>query len=160
MPFALNFVHPVLMWGLLGLMLYSGYLGFKASLIRKASPDDRKAMLLEHYGTRHARLGPVILAVTLLGAVGGMGVTFLKHGKLLIGPHLFVGLGVAALVIITASLGPSLQKGKDWARTLHVTTNGLVLTLFGWQAISGVAIVKKLLTSAPALTPAIAPAMG
>ena len=102
MPFALNFVHPVLMWGLLGLMLYSGYLGFKASLIRKASPDDRKAMLLEHYGARHARLGPVILAVTLLGAVGGMGVTFLKHGKLLIGPHLFVGLGVAALVIITA----------------------------------------------------------
>ena len=160
MPFALNFVHPVLMWGLLGLMLYSGYLGFKASLIRKASPDDRRAMLLEHYGARHGRLGPVILAVTLLGAVGGMGVTFLKHGKLLIGPHLFVGLAVATLVILTASLGPSLQKGKDWARTLHVTTNGLVLALFGWQAISGIAIVQKLLSSAPALTPAIAPVMG
>jgi hypothetical protein len=24
MPFALNFVHPLLMWVLLGLMLYSG----------------------------------------------------------------------------------------------------------------------------------------
>ncbi len=159
MPFALNFVHPVLMWGLLGLMLYSGYLGFKASLIRKATPEDRKAMLQEHYGARHARLGPVILAVTLLGAAGGMTATFLKNGKLVIGPHLFVGLAVAVLVILTASLGPSLQKGKDWARTLHVTTNGLVLTLFGWQAISGITIVQKLLSSASSLTPALPPAV-
>jgi hypothetical protein len=70
-----------------------------------------------------------------------------------------VGLAVAVLVILTASLGPSLQKGKDWARTLHVTTNGLVLTLFGWQAISGIAIVQKLLSSATSLTPALAPAV-
>ena len=30
MPFALNFVHPLLMWVLLGLMLYSGYLGYSS----------------------------------------------------------------------------------------------------------------------------------
>jgi hypothetical protein len=159
MPFALNFVHPVLMGGLLGLMLYSGYLGFKASLIRKASPEERKAMLKQHYGVRHARLGPVILAITLLGAAGGMAVTVLKNGKLVIGPHLFVGLAVGVLVILTASLAPSLRKGKDWARTLHVTINGLVLTLFGWQAITGIAIVRKLLSSSSALTPALGPAV-
>lgn len=148
MPFALNFVHPVLMWGLLGLMLYSGYLGLKASQIRKVGPEERKAMLPLHYGQRHGRLGVVILGLTLLGAAGGMGATFLKNGKLILGPHLFVGLAVAVLVVATAALGPSLQKGKDWARGLHIALNGTVLVLFGWQALSGVAIVQKLLTSA------------
>lgn len=152
MPFALNFVHPVLMWALLGLMLYSGYLGYKASLIRKVGAEERKAMLPQHYGQRHAQLGAVIVGLTLLGAAGGLTATFLKNGKLIIGPHLFVGLGVAVLVIATASLGPSLQKGKDWARSLHVAVNGVVLVLFGWQAITGIAIVQKLLSSAAAPT--------
>jgi hypothetical protein len=147
MPFALNFVHPLLMWVLLGLMLYSGYLGFKASLIRKVSAEERKAMVPLHYGQRHAQLGAVILALTLLGAAGGLAATFLKNGKLIIGPHLFVGVAVAVLVIATASLGPSLQKGKDWARGLHVAINGGVLLLFGWQAFTGIAIVQKLLSS-------------
>jgi hypothetical protein len=154
MPFALNFVHPVLMWALLGLMLYSGYLGYKASLIRKVSPEERKAMLPRHFSQRHAQLGAVILGLTLLGAAGGMAATFLKNGKLILGPHLFVGLTVALLVIATASLGPSLLKGKDWARGLHVAINGVVLLLFGWQAVTGIAIVQKLLSSvaAPAST--------
>jgi hypothetical protein len=63
MPFALNFVHPLLMWVLLGLMLYSGYLGFKASLIRKVSAEERKAMVPLHYGQRHTQLGAVILGL-------------------------------------------------------------------------------------------------
>jgi hypothetical protein len=107
-----------------------------------------------HFGQRPAQLGAVILGLTLLGAAGGLAATFLKNGKLIIGPHLFVGLAVAVLVIATASLGPSLQKGKDWARGLHVAINGGVLLLFGWQAVSGIAIVQKLLSSAasPALT--------
>jgi hypothetical protein len=148
MPFALNFVHPVLMWVLLGLMLYSGYLGYKASLIRKVSAEERKAMLPLHFGQRHAQLGAVILGLTLLGAAGGLAATYLKNGKLVFGPHLFVGLAVAVLVVATASLGPSLVKGKDWARSLHVAINGLVVLLFGWQATTGIAIVQKLLSTA------------
>jgi hypothetical protein len=148
MAFALNFVHPMLMWVLLGLMLYSGYLGYKASLIRKVSAEERKALVPLRYGQRHAQLGAVILGLTLLGAAGGLAATFVKNGKLILGPHLFVGMAVAGLVITTACLGPSLQKGKDWARGLHLAINGAVLLLFGWQAISGIAIVQKLLSSA------------
>jgi hypothetical protein len=84
MPQALSFVHPLLMWVLLGLMLYSGYLGVKASQIRQ---------------------------------------------------------------VATAALGPALQKGQDWARGLHIALNGLILALFGWQAITGIAIVNKLLSA-------------
>ena len=104
MPFALNFIHPLLMWVLLGLMLYSGYLGYKASLIRKVSAEERKAMVPLHYGQRHAQFGAVILGLTLL------------------------------------------------ARGLHVSINGGVLLLFGWQAFTGIAIVQKLLSSAASPT--------
>jgi hypothetical protein len=45
MPSALNFLHPLLMWVLLGLMIYSGYL---------------------RYGRRHAQLGLVVLGAVLL----------------------------------------------------------------------------------------------
>jgi len=147
MAFALNFVHPVLMWVLLGLMLYSGYLGYKASLIRKVSAEERKALVPLRYGQRHAQLGAVILGLTLLGAAGGMAITYIKNDKLILGPHLFVGLAVAVLVIATASLGPSLQKGKAWARGPHVALNAVVILLFGWQAISGIAIINKLLSA-------------
>lgn len=145
MPQALNFVHPLLMWVLLGLMLYSGYLGLKASQIRNVDADERKAMIPLRYGQRHASLGRWIVALTLLGSIGGMGITYLNNGKLFIGPHLIVGGGVALLVLATAALGPALQKGQDWARGLHVGLNGLILLLFGWQAITGIAIVNKLL---------------
>ena len=46
-----------------------------------------------------------------------------------------------------AALGPALQNGQDWARGLHITLIGLLLVLFGWQAITGIAIVNKLLSA-------------
>jgi hypothetical protein len=64
-----------------------------------------------------------------------------------VGPHLIAGAGVTLLVLATAALGPALQKGEDWARALHLSLNGLVLLLFGWQAITGLAIVNKLLSA-------------
>ena len=147
MPQALNFVHPLLMWVLLALMLYSGYLGLKASQIRKVDAEERKAMIPLRYGQRHASLGRWIVALTLLGSIGGMSITYLNNGKLFVGPHLIAGGGVTLLVLASAALGPALQKGQDWARGLHVGLNGLILLLFGWQAITGIAIVNKLLSA-------------
>jgi hypothetical protein len=147
MPQALSFMHPLLMWVLLGLMLYSGYLGLKASQVRKVAAAERKEMIPLRYGQRHAALGRWIVALTLLGSIGGMAVTYINNGKLFVGPHLIAGGGVVVLVLATAALGPALQKGQDWARGLHVGLNGLILLLFGWQAITGIAIVNKLLSA-------------
>ena len=147
MPQALSFVHPLLMWVLLGLMLYSGYLGVKASQIRSVDAAERKAMITLRYGQRHAALGRWIVALTLLGSIGGMAVTYANNGKLFVGPHLIAGGGVALLVLATAALGPALQKGQVWARGLHISLNALILLLFGWQAITGIAIVNKLLSA-------------
>jgi hypothetical protein len=147
MPIALSFIHPVVMWVLLALMLYAGYLGLKASQIRKVDADERKAMIPLRYGQRHAALGRWIVGVTVLGSLGGMAVTYLNNGKLVLGPHLFVGGSVVTLVLATAALTPALQRGQDWARSLHVSLNGLILVLFGWQAITGIGIVNKLLSA-------------
>lgn len=147
MPQALSFVHPLLMWVLLGLMLYSGYLGIKASQIRKVDAAERKEMIPLRYGQHHAALGRWIVALTLLGSLGGMAVTYLNNGKLFVGPHLIAGGTITLLVLATAALGPALQKGQDWARGLHVGLNGLIVLLFGWQAITGIAIVNKLLSA-------------
>jgi hypothetical protein len=56
-------------------------------------------------------------------------------------------VALTLLVLATAALGPALQKGQDWARGLHVGLNGLIVLLFGWQAITGIAIVNKLLSA-------------
>jgi len=69
------------------------------------------------------------------------------HQQRQAGPHLIAGGGVALLVLAKAALGPALQKGEDWARGLHVGLTGLILVLFGWQAITGIAIVNKLLAA-------------
>lgn len=147
MPQAMSFVHPLLMWVLLGLMLYSGYLGFQASRIRGADAETRKQLIPKQFGSRHAALGRWIVILTLLGSAGGMAVTYANNGKLFIGPHLLVSLAVLALVLATAALGPALQKGQAWARGAHLGLNGLIVLLFGWQAITGVAIVNKLLSA-------------
>jgi hypothetical protein len=34
-----------------------------------------------------------------------------------------------------------------WARVAHLGLNDLIVLLFGWQAITGVAIVNKLLSA-------------
>ncbi|MGL5076845.1 MAG: DUF4079 domain-containing protein, partial [Waterburya sp.] len=44
----------------------------------------------------------------------------------------------------SASLVPYMQKGNNLARSTHVSLNILLLGLFGWQAISGMQIVKKI----------------
>ena len=119
------------MWVLLGLMLYSDYLGVKAGQIRKVDATKRKAMIPLRYGQRNAAVGRWIVALTLLGTIGGLAVTYLNNGKLFIGPHLIAGGGIALLVLATAALGPALQKGQDWARGLHISLNGLILVLFG-----------------------------
>ena len=141
----MSFVHPLLMWVLLSLLLYSGYLGFQAGRIRRVDAETRKTLIPAHFGSRHAALGRWIVILTLLGSAGGMAVTVANNGKLILGPHLLVGLAVLLLVLATAALGPALQKGQDWARGLHIGLNAALLGLFGWQAITGVAIVNKLL---------------
>jgi hypothetical protein len=38
------------------------------------------------------------------------------------------------------------MKQHDWVRSIHVSLNLIVLGLFGWQAVTGVQIVQKIIS--------------
>ena len=141
----LNFFHPVIMWVLLGVSLYALYLGMKIRATRSAEGDAKKELIKGKFNSRHHRMGSALLAFMVLGSIGGMAVTYINNGKLFFGPHLLVGLGMTGIIATSASLVPFMQKGSDLARTTHIALNVVLVGLFGWQAVTGVQIVQRIL---------------
>ena len=147
LAFGLNFLHPLLMWVLLALCGYSMFLGIKAKKTRTAMPEERKQLIKGKYGRRHFNLGGLVLALMVVGTFGGMAVTYLNNGKLFVGPHLLAGIAMTSLIAIAAGLSPLIQQGNWIARKVHVGLNMTVMTLFLWQAVTGLQIINKILTS-------------
>ena len=140
-----QFGHPILMWVLLGIAVYSLYLGVQSSKIRSADKETRKELIKKNFAQRHHKMGSILLSFMVLGSIGAMAVTYINNGKLFVGPHLLIGLGMTALIAVSASLVPYMQKGNSLARNTHVSLNILLLGLFGYQAISGTQIVQKII---------------
>ena len=144
LPFSLNFFHPLTEWALLAVGGWALYLGIKAKKTRTGTPEQRKQLVPGKFAQRHYRWGSLFLAVMTLGTFGGMAVTYLNNGKLFVGPHLLVGLAMTGMIAVAASLSPLMQQGNLIARKAHVGLNMGVLTLFLWQAVSGMEIVNKI----------------
>lgn len=140
-----QFGHPILMWVLLGLTVYTLYLGLQSKKVRSADKESRKELVKQKFGERHHQTGSILLALMVVGNIGGMAITYINNGKLFVGPHLLAGLGMTGLIAVSASLVPLMQKGNSLARTTHVSLNIVLLGLFGWQAITGMQIVQKIL---------------
>lgn len=140
-----QFGHPVMMWVLLGATLYALYLGVQIRRTRAASGEEKKELLKGRFNIRHHQIGSLLLAFMVLGTIGGMAVTYINNGKLFVGPHLLVGLGMTGLIATSAALTPFMQKGNDWARYSHIALNVVLVALFGWQAVSGMQIVQRIL---------------
>ena len=51
---------------------------------------------------------------------------------------------MTGMIAIAASLSPLMQQGNLIARKAHVGLNMGVMTLFLWQAVSGMEIVNKI----------------
>ncbi|ESA31958.1 hypothetical protein N836_28605 [Leptolyngbya sp. Heron Island J] len=147
--FLTQFIHPLLMLGLFVYLLYTAYLGFQTRRTRNAEGDNKKALLQGKYATRHYQSGAIILAVMILGAFGGIVSTYLSAGEIPAIAHLFVGLGMTALIAIAAALVPLMQRGQLWARQIHIGANVTLLLLFSWQIFTGLEIVQELLTQSP-----------
>jgi hypothetical protein len=144
----LNFFHPVLMWALLVVSIYAAYLGLQVQRTRNAQGEEKKELIKGRYNVRHYQIGSILLALMVVGAIGGMGVTYINNGKLFVGPHLLAGLGMTGLIAFSAALSPYMQKGANWARATHILLNFTLLGLFAWQAVTGVQIVQRILTKA------------
>ena len=150
LAFNLNFLHPLLMWVLFGLSGYAMVLGIKSKKTRTADAETRKQLIKGQYAKRHFQIGGALLAVMVLGTFGGMAVTYLNNGKLFVGPHLLVGIGMTCLVALAVALIPLVQQGNLIARKAHVGLNMLMMTLFLWQAVTGMQIVNKIWENRPA----------
>jgi hypothetical protein len=150
LAYNLNFLHPLLMWALLALSGYGMVLGIKAKKTRTADAETRKTLIKGQFAKRHYQIGSILLAVMVLGSFGGMAVTYLNNGKLFVGPHLLVGIAMTCLIALAASLTPLMQQGNLIARKAHVVLNMLMMTLFLWQAVSGMQILNKIWDNRPA----------
>ena len=72
--------------------------------------------------------------------------TYMRAGKLFPGPHLYAGAGCVAMWVLAAALVPQMQKGKDWARNLHVGANAVTFGLFAYYQIpTGLQIAAKVI---------------
>jgi hypothetical protein len=138
------------MWVHFGLSGYAMVLGIKAKKTRTADAETRKQLIKGQYAKRHFQIGGALLAVMVLGTFGGMAVTYLNNGKLFVGPHLLVGIGMTCLVALAVALIPLVQQGNLIARKAHVGLNMLMMTLFLWQAVTGMQIVNKIWENRPA----------
>jgi Protein of unknown function (DUF4079) len=134
------------MWVLLALTLYAAYLGFQWRKARTAEGDAKKELLKGRFNIRHHQAGSILLALMVLGTIGGMAVTYINNGKLFVGSHLLAGLGMTGLIATSASLSPYMQKSNDWARYAHISINLVLMGLFAWQAVTGVQIVQRIIS--------------
>ncbi len=138
------------MWGLLALSLYAAYSGFKVRQVRGADAETRKTLIQGKFPIKHHYTGSILLAVMVLGTIGGMAVTYINNGKLFVGPHLIVGLAMTGMIAVSAALAPAMQKGQDWARYSHISLNMALVGLFLWQAVTGMQIVQRIIEKASA----------
>jgi hypothetical protein len=141
-----QFGHPALMWVLFALTLYAMYLGIQVRRTRSAQGEEKKQLIQGKFNLKHYQVGSLILALMVLGSIGAMAVTYINNGKLFVGPHLLVGLGMTGLIATSAALSPFMQKGQDWARYTHIALNTAIVGLFGWQAVTGVDIVLRIIS--------------
>ncbi len=141
-----QFVHPVLMWVLFALTIYALYLGVQIRRTRAAEGDLKKELIKGKFNLKHYQIGSLVLALMVVGSIAGMAITYLNNGKLFVGSHLLAGLGMTALIALSAGLSPFMQKGQDWARYTHISLNVVIMGLFGWQALTGVQIVQRIIS--------------
>ncbi|MEM8808260.1 MAG: DUF4079 domain-containing protein [Cyanobacteria bacterium P01_G01_bin.38] len=150
LSFLSQFIHPLLMLGLFAYLLYTAYLGFQVRRARNAEGEIKQALIQGKYAMRHYQSGAIILAIMVTGAFGGIVSTYLSEGEIPAIAHLFVGLGMTVLVAISAALVPLMQRGKLWARQIHIAINTTLLLLFTWQVFTGLEIVQALLAATSA----------
>lgn len=93
----------------------------------------------------HYIIGWIMVTLVLLllsvGVIGTLG----HYGSLGHSPHLIAGLSVVALVLLSAISATQISPKRPWVRTLHVTTNIILLVGFAGVSFTGWQVVQKYL---------------
>jgi hypothetical protein len=95
--------------------------------------QERKELIQGGFRDKHNAMGSILLGGGVLIAVEGCVNTWMRTSKLFPGPHLFAGAGIVVLWALAAALVPSMQKGDNNARNMHIALNAVNVALFAWQ---------------------------
>ena len=139
----LLWIHPIAQALIALLALYVLRLG----LSRFASRHLGKSTVFQW--NRHVMLGKVVVAVWALGALGGLGVTYLSYGKLFTESlHFKIGIIILPVLLVTWLTGTRLDRRRNQSKVLpvvHLLNNVLLLILAAIQVVTGLDIVQKAL---------------
>ncbi|MBD2345049.1 DUF4079 domain-containing protein [Anabaena subtropica] len=80
----------------------------------------------------------LLLAIGIIGTLGHFG--SLGHSS-----HLWAGLMVVGLVLLSAFSATQIRVRKPWARPLHITLNTVLFVGFAWVSLTGWSVVQKYL---------------
>ena len=83
----------------------------------------------------------LVLLLLAIGVVGTVG----YYGSLGHSSHLWAGLWVVLLVCFSAWTANQISDGNHWARSLHVTINGILLVSLAYVSWTGWEVVQKYL---------------
>lgn len=83
----------------------------------------------------------LVLLLLFIGIMGTLG----HFGSLGHSSHLFAGLSVVILVLISAFSATQISTGQFWARPLHITLNMILFFGFAWVSLTGWTVVQKYL---------------
>ena len=97
-------------------------------------------LLKLHYYVGGTMVGLVLLLL-VVGIVGTLG----HFGSLGHSPHLFAGLTVVGLVLLSAGSATQISAKQPWARSLHIGTNITLFVGFLWVLLTGWSVVQKYL---------------
>ena len=140
------FAHPLIMIVAFAGTFYAAYLGMQIRRTRYAEREEKKEMVKARYNQKHFQLASVLLSVWVIGSLLGMAATDYLYEKLFLSPHLIGGLAAICLAALAGALAPFLQRGKVWARKTHIGLAVLLVILSVSQAITGVNIVRIMLS--------------
>lgn len=138
-------VHPVIMILVIVGTFYAAYFGIQIRRSRNAEKETKKEMMKAKYNQKHFQIASTLLAAWVVGSILGMAATYYLYNKLFVSPHLIGGLGIIAIAAVAGSLAPWLQRGKKWARTLHVVLAVLLVGFSISQIVTGFDIVLIML---------------
>ena len=88
--------------------------------------------------------GIMVFLIILLLAIGLVG-TIGYYGNLGHSTHLPAGLTVVTLVLVSAWSATQINVKQPWARSLHITTNIILLFGFATVSLTGWSVVQKYL---------------
>jgi len=125
---------------------------YLASQLKNAAPMEaliseltveRKEIAAKAPRDKHFSQGALLAFLGTAFAIEGPLNTYARAGKLFPGPHLYAGAGLVVCWALAAACVPSMQKGSDVGRQVHIGANVLGMGLFGWQVVSGIPILQK-----------------